>query len=123
MGYTTDFDGQFEFNKPLTKDMLGVYKKFHDERHEDGYELNGKPSIWLQWEIVEHNNKFYLQWDECEKFYKYVEWLEYLIKYMFKVWGVKLNGKVRWIGEDSFNDQGTIIIKDSVVKVNSSRWN
>jgi len=114
MGYTTDFRGRFEFNKPLTDDMLKVYKRFHDDRHEDGYQPNGKPSIWLQWEIVKEDNKFYLQWDESEKFYNYVEWLEYIIKYVFKVWNAEITGKVEWRGE-SWDDMGTITVQDNVV--------
>jgi len=129
MGYSTNFRGRFEFNKPLTDDMLKVYKKFHDERHEDGYQPNGKPSIWLQWEIVNEwgyttynkssDEKLYLQWDEGEKFYKFVEWLEYLIKYVFKVWDVEISGKVEWRGEE-WEDTGQIIVKDNVVVVESS---
>lgn len=124
MGYTTDFRGRFEFNKPLTKDMIETYKKFQQERHEDGYQPNGKPSIWLQWEIVNEwgyttynkssDEKLYLQWDEGEKFYKFVEWLEYLIKYVFKVWDVEISGKVEWRGEE-WDDMGTIIVQDNVV--------
>ena len=114
MGYTTDFIGRFEFNKALTDDMIEVYKEFKDKRHEDGYEPNGKPSIWLLWEIEEQNGKFYLQWDESEKFYNYVEWLEYIIKYIFSVWQVVISGVVEWRGEE-WDDMGSIIVLDNVV--------
>ena len=35
------------------------------------------------------NGKHYLEWDGGEKFYEYVKWLEYVIKYIFKGWGLK----------------------------------
>lgn len=116
MGYTTDFRGKLEFDKPLTRDMLVTYHKFQQIRHEDGYQPFGKPSIWLQWVIVEENNKYYLEWDETEKFYEYVDWLEYIIKYVFKVWDVKLNGEIEWRGEE-WVDTGTIVVEDSNITV------
>ena len=85
MGYSTDFRGQLEFNKPLTTDMVETYEKFANQRHEDGYQPNGKPSIWLQWEITKQDGKYYLEWDGGEKFYEYVKWLEYVIKYIFNL--------------------------------------
>jgi len=114
MGYNTNFRGQLQFDKTLTKDMLEAYKNFKQERHEDGYKPNGKPSIWLQWEIAEQNGKYFLVWDGGEKFYNYTEWLKYIIKYVFKVWGVKLNGQIDWRG-DEWEDNGTIIVKDNTV--------
>ena len=43
MGYTTDFDGQFEFNRKLTKKELQAMETLYETRHEDGYKE--KPSI------------------------------------------------------------------------------
>jgi len=116
MGYSTNFRGQLQFDKTLTKDMLEAYKNFKQERHEDGYKPNGKPSIWLGWEITKNDRQanYYLEWDGGEKFYNYTEWLEYIIKYVFKVWGVKLNGQIDWRG-DEWEDNGTIIVKDNTV--------
>ena len=85
MGYSTDFRGSLNFDKPLTKDMVETYKKFANQRHEDGYQPNGKPSIWLQWEIVEQNGNYRLEWDGGEKFSEYIKWLEYIIKYIFNL--------------------------------------
>jgi len=115
MGYSTDFRGTLEFNKPLTEEMIKTYDSFRQMRHEDGYQPNGKPSIWLQWEIVEENGKHYLEWDGCEKFYNYVEWLEYVIKYIFKGWGLLLNGRIEWRGEE-WEDVGYIEVEDNNVK-------
>lgn len=74
---------------------------------------DSQPGLWLQWTPSDDGET--LEWDEGEKFYYYVEWLEYLIEKFFTPWGCKLNGKVEWSGEDS-TDMGTIHVKDNVVK-------
>lgn len=77
------------------------------------YNSNGKmPSLWCRWEVSEDGTN--LQWDGGEKFYCYVEWLQYLITHFFDVWGVKLNGKIEWFGEDS-DDTGTITVNNSQI--------
>lgn len=72
------------------------------------------PGLWCQWEIAEDGTT--LQWDGGEKFYKYTEWLKYLIKHFFDKWGNKLNGTIKWRGED-FDDSGEIIVENSIVKI------
>ena len=116
MGYTTDFDGQFEFNRRLTKKELQAMETLYETRHEDGYEQ--KPSIWLQWIVVDgyKNDNHYLVWDSNEKFYNYIEWLEYLIKYFFKPNNLSISGRVRWRGEE-FDDIGTICVENNEVEV------
>lgn len=66
---------------------------------------DSQPGLWCQW-IIENNN---LIWDGGEKFYNYVEWLEYLINHFFIPWGYTLNGKIYWQGEES-TDLGVIIV-------------
>ena len=116
MGYTTDFDGQFEFNRKLTKKELQAMETLYETRHEDGYKE--KPSIWLQWIVVDgfDNDNHWLVWDGNEKFYNYIEWLEYLIKYFFKPNNLSITGRVRWRGEE-FDDMGTINVEDNEVEV------
>ena len=70
-----------------------------------------QPGLWCQWNI--ENNKF-IVWDGGEKFYNYVEWLEYYIEKFFKPWGVVVNGEVEWQGEDR-EDIGKIIVTNNVV--------
>ena len=53
-------------------------------------------------------------WDEGEKFYDYVEWMEYLIEKILKPRGYVVNGQVTWQGEDS-DDKGMIDIRANVV--------
>lgn len=159
MGYTTYFDGAFEFDKPVTDELKGYINKFSGTRRmmrdnnkikelfpnwmelcfngelgkngeyfvkDDGYygqtmddsiidynRAGNQPGLWCQW-IINDNNE--LVWDEGEKFYHYVEWLEYLIKHFFAPSGYVLNGTVFYEGEDSC-DFGKIIVTDNVVKI------
>jgi len=72
-----------------------------------------QPSLWLQW-IVEDKNR--IIWSGGEKFYEYVEWLEYLINKILKPIGYICNGKISFEGEDE-DDYGIIIVKNNKVKV------
>jgi hypothetical protein len=71
-----------------------------------------QPGLWCQWVVDEDGTC--LSWDQGEKFYDYIEWLQYLIKNFFEPWGVKLNGEVEWRGED-WEDNGTIVVTDNKV--------
>lgn len=75
----------------------------------------GQPGLWCQW--VPDYGGTQIIWDEGEKFYFYVEWIEYLIANFLGPWGYVLNGSVDWVGEDVFGDRGTIKIVDNVVTV------
>lgn len=72
---------------------------------------NGQPGLWCQWII---DNEGRLAWDGSEKFYHYVEWLEYLIRHFFAPLGYVLNGDIEWQGED-YDDFGTIRVVDNTV--------
>lgn len=71
------------------------------------------PGLWCQWIV---KNRKYLQWDGGEKFYKYTEWLEYLIKNFIAPKGYVLNGKVSYQGED-VDDKGFIEVVNNKVIV------
>lgn len=193
MGYTTDFQGQLNFDRVLTNEEMNYIKKFNDSRrmkrdvsklyeiykgeggnpflpkeqtygNEGEYFVGGtghagqdrddsiidyngapgnvlksndedfgtywsrhtkqiqdglcQPGLWCQWTINEDGTC--LEWDGGEKFYNYVEWLEYLIQHFFDKWGVKLNGEITWEGEDS-GDMGKIVVVDNVVTVKVAR--
>ena len=77
--------------------------------------VNGlsQPGLWCQWRFTDETT---LEWDGSEKFYNYIEWLKYLINNFFEEWGIKLNGQVNWIGEDS-SDKGKIIVENNKVRV------
>lgn len=74
----------------------------------------GQPGLWCQWVPSEDGSS--IQWDGNEKFYYYVEWLEYIIATFLAPWGYTLAGRVRWTGED-VDDHGTIRVSDNVVSV------
>lgn len=70
-----------------------------------------QPGIWCQWFI---NANGELAWDGGEKFYNYVEWLEYLIRNFFEPEGLTLSGKCMYIGERG-DDWGYICVDNNVV--------
>lgn len=113
MGYTTDFSGEFELNKPLTEEDNKWLENFAQDRHE------GKdyPSYYCQWVATDDTH---IGWDGGEKFYEYVEWIEWLIKNFFSPKGYILNGTVNWAGEEH-EDLGLIEITDNVVKAKIGR--
>lgn len=76
-----------------------------------------QPGLWCQWVL---NDPEHLEWDGGEKFYSYTEWLKYLIKEFFKPWGIKLNGSIKWYGEDP-EDVGIIVVVDNSVTEKAGR--
>ncbi len=96
--------------------FVGGFGWFGDE--EDGsikdYNIppRGQPGLWCHW--VPTKDGMGIEWDGGEKFYRYIDWLKYIIQHFLKPWGYVLNGKVNWEGEDR-NDVGTIVVKDNTV--------
>jgi hypothetical protein len=95
-----DYNGDWELREKLQAELN------KDKRRQ--------PGLWLQWVLDEEGTE--LAWDGNEKFYNYIEWLEYLIQHFFEPWGIKLNGEITWVGEDT-SDTGMIKVTDSVVEV------
>lgn len=160
MGYTTEFEGQFDLDKPLTDEQklyitsfcgtrrmkrnsdkaeklndpirkavglpIGKDAEFFvgglgtagQDRDESIVQYNdppaSQPGLWCQW--VPNEDGTAIEWDGSEKFYEYIEWIRYMINSFFKPWGIKLNGKVRWRGEN-FDDIGAIVIKNNKVSI------
>lgn len=157
MGYTTNFEGQFDLDRPLAPEHLKYLTRFNDTRRmrrealvaaclpdpvriaaglpigkEGGYYVGsdgngqgrdasiqdsnappvGQPGLWCGWVPAEDGTA--IIWDGGEKFYEYIDWIEYLIEHFLKPWGYHLNGEIIWKGED-LSDVGTIIIVDNVV--------
>lgn len=169
MGYTTDFEGQFDVTPVLNEEHLIYLQKFSETRRMtrkvgilatfandqerikvglplgvDGeFYVGGKglcgqdqdesqpdhnyycntppgdqPSLWCDWTPNEFGNA--IEWNGGEKFYNYVEWIEYMIEKFFKPWGYKLNGEVFWFGENP-DDRGKIIIEYNEVLVKKAK--
>ena len=151
MGYTTDFNGSFRLNKTLDEQTKTFLKKFAETRrmkrklgpeygvdgefYVDGAGYAGQdheasivdyntpprtqPGLWCQWVPTEDGN--FIEWDGGEKFYDYVEWLEYLIKNFLAPKGYVLNGEVQWQGEDT-GDVGRIVVTDNVVRTQRAKF-
>lgn len=165
MGYTTDFTGQFDLDKPLTDNHRTYLRSFSDSRRmkrnvpfleakfrnnstdvpdyadplmraagldlgpEGAYYTRkphytdpsvkdynepptGQPGLWCDWHPTADGTA--IVWNGAEKFYHYVEWLQYLITHFLAPWGYKLNGEVEWQGE-SDGDVGTIRVTNNTV--------
>jgi hypothetical protein len=151
MGYSTDFYGQFNVTPTLKAEDVEYLTKFSETRRmarkvdekygvEGEFYVDGKgyagqgdddtiidhnrppktqPGLWCQWIPTEDGKA--IEWDGGEKFYDYVEWIEYLIKKILAPRGYVLNGEVEWQGEER-GDIGKIVIKDNVVQVKEGRF-
>lgn len=114
MGYTTDFSGEFKLNKKLTTKNYEWLRDFAEETHSE----REYPSYYCQW--IPTEDKLHIAWDQAEKFYSYIEWIEWLIENFFKPKKYILNGEVEWHGEASDNI-GRIVIKDNVVTLKEGK--
>ena len=109
------------FNGYLGKDgeyFVGGTGFYGQDKDESVINYNGpactQPGLWCDWEIDATNNE--LVWNEAEKFYYYIDWLEYLIDNFFEPLGYVLNGEVKWEGEES-EDLGIIHVENNVIDV------
>jgi hypothetical protein len=146
MGYSTDFDGGFRITPALRVEDLSFLQKLNKTRRmarkvgpeygvEGEFFVDGggdfgqdesadvidnnkppktQPGLWCQW--VPNEDGTELVWDQGEKFYEYVKWLQYLIERVLKPRGYVLNGACDWRGE-SDDDRGTIYVDKNVVSV------
>lgn len=75
-----------------------------------------QPGLWCQWVYNQNGGMNVIEWDGGEKFYDYIEWIEYLISKILQPRGYVLNGSVEWQGEDR-DDQGRILIEENQVRI------
>ena len=108
MGYTTKFKGELKIKPSPSNEIIKVVNNISKTRHDN----EKYPGIWCQWIINSNGN---LEWNGAEKFYNYIEWLQYLIQNVFEPKGYVIEGRVRYRGE-RFEDIGVIYVKDNVVK-------
>lgn len=106
-------DGEFYF---IGKGLLG------QDREDNIVDYNRPPStqpgLWCQWELVHDQDcdEWFIQWDGGEKFYNYIEWLEYIIEKVLKPEGLVLQGEITWQGEDR-SDMGKIEVSSNVIRI------
>jgi hypothetical protein len=146
MGYTTDFSGRFQLDKPLAPKMLNFLKLFSETRRmkrnvDEAFGIDGEFFVFgtgsygqdQDDNIIDFNQQpstqpsLWCQWvptDDCtgiewdgnEKFYSYNEWLFYLINKVLTPNGYTLNGVVKWQGEE-LGDVGKIVVIDNVITI------
>jgi hypothetical protein len=116
MGYTTNFSGSINLSRKLTFPEARMLLSITD----DSSKAEGKhPNGYLQW--VPNVELDSIVWDGNEKFYDYIEWMEWIICFM-ETLGIDTNGIIHWGGEDPY-DIGVITIEDgklTVVRANKS---
>ena len=144
MGYTTDFEGSFNITPVLSQKDNEFLTKFSETRRmarnvgpeygiEGEFYVDGtgwagqdsdttvidynrppstQPGLWCQWVPTDDGSE--LVWDGGEKFYNYVEWLQYLIDKILAPRGYTLNGECQWFGENR-DDVGVIIVENNKV--------
>ena len=114
MGYNTDFDGFFDLSRALTIKENNELEAINDKDWRDDHSRPDSYSFYCQW--CSNDEGTQLIWNGREKFYGYIEWLEWLITNFFKPKHILLNGEVLWNGEEPM-DLGKIIVKDSLIEV------
>jgi hypothetical protein len=80
----------------------------------------GQPALWCRW--MPDESRTAIVWNRREKFYSYVEWLEYLIHHFLTPWGYVLDGKMTWQGEQD-DDHGTITVSHNRVEARADKGN
>ena len=142
MGYSTSFNGTVKLNKQLSQEDKTFLTKLSETRRMarniEGYGVEGEfyvdsglndyddptvvnhnqppstqPGLWCQWTPTQDG--WGIEWDEGEKFYEYVEWLQYIIDWIAPK-GYIANGEIEWYGEDR-DDMGKIIVKNNQITI------
>jgi hypothetical protein len=86
---------------------------------------DSQPGLWCQWiiepvfpkdEINKERKSFnaVLKWNGGEKFYNYINWLDYLITYFFAPCDYSLSGVVLAIGESKY-DATYIVVSNNII--------
>ena len=144
MGYTTDFWGDFTIDKELDDETYKLMNGLNETRRmarslgpeygtEGEFYVDGgghagqdredsiidyntppstQPGLWCQWRVAD--NMRTIEWDGGEKFYNYVEWMEYLIDKVLAPRGYVVNGNCSWQGEDT-DDKGVLYVENNRV--------
>lgn len=128
---TLDFLTKLSHTRRMKRDAVKLKTAYHkdfgidgelfvDDDVNDDYVLDynlppsTQPGLWCQWR-PNHKGTI-IVWDGGEKFYNYVEWLQYIIEKILTPRGYKLTGTVKFQGEDA-EDFGKITVRASKVVV------
>lgn len=146
MGYTTDFSGSFQLDKPLQPKIKAFLTKLGETRRmkrnvDKAFGIEGEFFVFGTGDygqgqddnIVDYNQEpktqpslwcqwvpnedgTCIEWDGNEKFYGYNDWIFYIINKILKPNGYVLNGIVKWQGEE-VGDIGKIVVVDNVITI------
>lgn len=108
MGYTTRFNGRFDFVGDVPLNIIESMKSLEgvDTRDRSGTTY---PGMFCQWVLT--SDKKGIKWDGEEKFYQWEDWLKWIIGQYLLPNGVGLKGHVAFQGDD-VEDAGFIDILD-----------
>lgn len=104
MGYTTRFTGAVKLGRKLT--MAEAKELLEIDSEKTGIDAYFQ---WVPADTFEH-----IVWDREEKFYKYVEQLQWLCGDWLDQRGILANGALHWAGEET-GDTGTITVTANAV--------
>lgn len=111
MGYSTDFDGTIALSRPLTIAEARTVLDWNEEDRGGTGKPGKHPDGYMQW--LPTDDLRGLVWDGNEKFYDYVEWMEWLVARLAE-WGIAGNGAIHWQGEEN-GDTGVLSVTGSTV--------
>jgi hypothetical protein len=114
MGYSTEFEGGFPFDKEPSIAVLERLSKLNKTDTRDLDDGVKYPGAHCQWRPYCLNDKWFIKWDGGEKFYDYEEWLQWIIDEVLKPAGLKISGQVTWQGDD-ISDRGYLVVEDEKV--------
>ena len=109
-----DFENDKNLNKLGTTDMFASQDMDKRSIVNHNYPPMTQPGLWNHWVCNDEGTE--ILWDEGEKFYEYIPWINYIIKNFIIPWGYKLNGKIEYQGEE-WGDNGFIIIVDNNINI------
>lgn len=111
MGYTTKFKGEFEISDVPSAEVIIRLRELEGcDGRED--KMLGQPDSYNQWILTKDCR--HIKWDGGEKFYNYVEWLQFLISAVLTPAKLTLSGSVQYSGEET-DDVGVLAIVDGKV--------
>ena len=72
-----------------------------------------QPSLWNNWILDPETST--LSWEPHDKFYNYREWLTYIIDDILAPDGYKVNGYIKWVGDEHPLDRGYTCVNNNII--------
>lgn len=108
MGYTTTFSGAIALGRRLT--MAEAKELLEIAASDDAQKFTGIDA-YFQW--VPAASLQHIVWDGNEKFYKYIEQMEWLCNWL-RQHDILANGNLQWQGEEN-GDTGSLVVTANAV--------